>query len=201
MLAPHTDDELGCAGTLVRLVEAGARVHYAALSRCEESVPAGFPPDVLEKECRLATSRMGVLPEDVRIFDFRVRHFPAARQDILEAFVALRRDIRPDLVFAPSYADRHQDHGVVCEEAFRAFKHASIFGYEVPQNNVDFRPTVFVGLTEEHVARKIHVVSAYESQSFRKYGTADFTRALATVRGVQANTGLAEAFEVVRLIV
>ena len=45
VLCAHTDDEFGCAGTMVRLTEIGAQVRYLALSRCEESVPAGFARD------------------------------------------------------------------------------------------------------------------------------------------------------------
>ena len=156
---------------------------------------------MLEKECRVATERMGLRPSDVEIWDFKVRRFPAARQEILERFVKLNREYRPKLVLMPSTADRHQDHATISEEGFRAFKHATLFGYEVPQNNIDFRPTAFVGLSEEHLVKKIHVLSSYYSQTFRQYGTADFTRSLATVRGVQANTGLAEAYEAIRVIV
>ncbi len=201
VVCPHTDDELGCAGTVVRLVEGGARVRYVALSRCEESVPPGFAPDALEYECRVATERMGIRPDDVTICGFKVRHFPAARQEILETLVAIGRKERPDLVIVPSSADRHQDHATTHDEAFRAFKYASIWGYEVPHNNIDFRPTGFVALTEELLAKKLHVVSAYASQTFRGYGDAEVTRALAVVRGAQSSTGLAEAFEVIRLIV
>ncbi len=40
VLAPHTDDgELGCGGTIVRLIDEGQDVYYVAFSICEESVP------------------------------------------------------------------------------------------------------------------------------------------------------------------
>ena len=46
VLAPHTDDgELGCGGTVARLLEEGCEVHFAVFSTCAESVPAGFPAD------------------------------------------------------------------------------------------------------------------------------------------------------------
>ena len=48
VLAPHTDDgELGCGGTVARLLEEGCEVHFAVFSTCAESVPAGFPADEL----------------------------------------------------------------------------------------------------------------------------------------------------------
>jgi len=42
VLAPHTDDaELGCGGTIARLLTDGADVFVAAFSTAEESLPPG----------------------------------------------------------------------------------------------------------------------------------------------------------------
>ena len=49
ILAPHTDDgEFGCGGLIARLIEEGKDVFYASFSLAEESVPEGFPKDVLQ---------------------------------------------------------------------------------------------------------------------------------------------------------
>lgn len=201
VLAPHTDDEFGCAGTIARLVRSGAEVRYVALSRCEESVPSGFPEDVLETECRSACAALGLRPEQVEVWRFRVRHFPANRQEILERFVQLNREYRPQLVLLPSMDDMHQDHATVAAEGFRAFKHSTLLGYELPQNIISFENSAFIALSEEDFATKVKALSAYESQAFRPYATEEFLRGLALVRGVQAASRLAEAFEVIRLIV
>lgn len=201
VLAPHTDDEVGCAGSVARLVRSGIDVRYVAFSRCEESVPNGFPKDVLEVECRKAGAALGLRPEHVDVWGFRVRHFAAARQEILERLVALRNEIKPDLVFVPSTSDLHQDHATVSIESFRAFKHSTILGYELPQNTIDFETRAFIALSEEDLATKLRVMSCYESQTHRPYAAAEVIRGLALVRGAQANTSLAEAFEVIRLIV
>jgi len=200
VLAAHTDDEFGCAGTIARLVRSGVHVRYIAMSRCEESVPKGFPEDVLEGECRASCDALGLQPNDVDIWRLRVRHFPAHRQEILERLYAFNRDWRPDLVLAPSMSDMHQDHATVSTEAFRAFKHSTLLGYELPQNLISFEHSAFVALSEEDFAKKILAVKAYKSQAHRAYATEEFSRSLAIVRGAQANTGLAEAFEVIRLI-
>ena len=61
VLAPHTDDgEFGCAGTICRLVEAGAEVHYMAFSTASRSLPEGFPEDTLLHEVRAATAELGI---------------------------------------------------------------------------------------------------------------------------------------------
>ncbi|MEM6326714.1 MAG: PIG-L deacetylase family protein [Bacteroidota bacterium] len=201
VLCAHTDDEFGCAGTVARLVDAGAEVRYLALSTCEKSVPDGLPRDVLVHECREATARLGVAPEHVELGPFEVREFPRDRQAILEHLVALRREWTPDLVLLPSSTDHHQDHATVHQEGVRAFKHATLLGYELPQNEVAFHGAAFVALSERHLETKLHALAAYQSQAFRSYSTDTFVRSLATIRGVQAGTTYAEAFEPIRLVV
>jgi len=200
VLAAHTDDEFGCAGAIVRLVEAGVRVRYIAVSRCEESVPAGFERDVLEHECRRCTEKLGIRPEDVSVWRYPVRKFPAVRQEILEEFVKVAREYRPELVLLPSSDDTHQDHKTVYEEGFRAFKFATLLGYELPQNLISFSNSAFVALSDSHVERKIEALNEYRSQAFRTYAAGDFIRSLAQVRGVQASSRYAEAYEAVRLV-
>lgn len=201
VLCAHTDDEFGCAGTVRRLVEAGAEVRYVALSTCEASVPAGLPADVLAAECRACTAALGIAPEHVELGPFAVRYFPRDRQAILERLVALARSYRPDLVLLPSSLDTHQDHAVVAAEGFRAFKHATLLGYELPQNLVTFHNSAFVALSEAVLDAKVAALAHYASQAFRPYSSEAFIRSLATVRGVQAGAAYAEAFEVVRLMV
>jgi LmbE family N-acetylglucosaminyl deacetylase len=200
VLCAHADDEFGCAGTIVRLIESGAKIYYLALSRCEESVPPGLPPDILEQECRESTRRLGIAPDAVQVERFPVRNLPAHRQDILELFVRLRKEIQPDLVLLPCSSDTHQDHAVVFHEGFRGFKYASILGYELPQNLTSFENSAFVGLTECQLERKLEALASYQSQLFRLYSSEEFIRSLAAVRGVQCGMRYAEAFEVVRLI-
>lgn len=200
VLAPHTDDEIACAGTMARLRREGVDVRYVALSRCEESVPPGFAEDALESEARAACAVLGLAPEHVDVWRFKVRHFPAQRQEILERLYKLGKELAPDLVFLPSSSDNHQDHATTAAEGFRAFKHASLFGYESPQNNVTFEATGFVALSEDDFAAKSRAMAAYASQAHRPYVPAEFLRGLATVRGVQAGVKLAEAFQIVRLV-
>jgi N-acetylglucosamine malate deacetylase 1 len=201
VLGAHTDDEFGCTGLIARLIETGTEVHYACFSSCEESVPAGFDPDVLKREVVDAIGILGIPQERFYLYDFRVRHFPENRQAILEELVALRRRIEPDLVLLPSSSDIHQDHGVITTEGIRAFKHATILGYELPMNTISFRHACFVRLEPQHIEIKIRHAAAYVSQQHRPYMSASFLSGLAAVRGVQMNAPAAEAFEVVRMVV
>jgi LmbE family N-acetylglucosaminyl deacetylase len=199
VLGAHTDDEFGCSGTIARLLEEGAEVYCALLSTCEESVPEGFPKNVLSQEAQKAAEVIGLKPDHLLIYDYRVRHFPAVRQEILEEFVRLRKKLDPDLVMLPALSDIHQDHHVIASEGLRAFKFASILGYELPMNTIMFQHACFVTLNAAHVQRKIESLMCYKSQKFRTYANEDFLRSLARVRGVQAGVEYAEAFEVLRL--
>ena len=201
VLAPHTDDgELGCGGSIAKFCSEKKDVHYAAFSVCKRSLKAGLPEDTLEKECRAAIKQLGMDGGKLMLYDFEVREFQQKRQDILEELVSLNKYIQPDLVFIPSSTDIHQDHQVIHAEALRAFKHASLLGYEMPWNQNHFHSSLYIKLSLDHVDRKVKAAKAYQSQAGRNYMQEDFLRSLAKVRGVQCNTEYAEAFEVFRLI-
>lgn len=200
VLAPHTDDgELGAGGFISKLVENNCNVYYAAFSTAAESVPDGFPRDILKTEVKEATRILGILPDNLFIFDYQVRKLNYVRQEILEDLVKLKRKVNFDLILMPAIGDIHQDHSTIAMEGLRAFKTKSIFSYELIWNNLTFNTSGFVQLEERHVLRKIEALSAYKSQGFRDYLSADFIRSLSRARGVQFGVEYAEAFEIVRL--
>lgn len=201
VLAPHTDDgELGAGGTIAKLIEQGVKVTYAAFSTAEESVPAGLPKDILKKEVKAATEKLGIDPENLIIFNYQVRKLNYVRQEILEELIRIRKENAYDLVFIPSLNDIHQDHTTIANEGVRAFKNTTILGYELIWNNLTFNTQCFSHLSEAHIICKIEALKKYASQGFRDYLSEDFIRSLAKARGVQIGTMYAEAFEVVRLI-
>jgi LmbE family N-acetylglucosaminyl deacetylase len=202
ILAPHTDDgELGCGGTIARYVEEGHKIIYAAFSTCHQSLPKGFAPDTLRTEVTNATSILGVQPQDLIIFDYEVRRFKEVRQNILEDIVSLNKKYDIDTVFVPSSTDIHQDHQVIYEEGLRAFKNKTIFGYEMPWNNISFNATSFIKLKKEHIDKKVLALQEYVSQNGRAYTSETFIRSLATVRGTQIGCEYAEAFDIIRMII
>jgi len=201
ILAPHTDDgELGCGGSIAKFVEEGKEVYYAAFSVAEESVPEGFPKNVLEVELMKATKILGVPKENVLIYGYKVRTFSYHRQEILDDLLKLKHEIRPDLIFLPSLNDLHQDHKTLAEEGRRMFKRNTILGYEEPWNNISFDTISFVPLEERHIQKKIDALLCYETQRYRKYLNEEFIRGLAKARGTQIEKEYAEAFEVIRWI-
>ena len=71
VLAPHTDDgEFGCGGSIAKFIEQGADVSYAAFSLCEESVPEGWQPEVLENELKRAANVLGIKRSSLLIYRY-----------------------------------------------------------------------------------------------------------------------------------
>lgn len=201
VLAPHTDDgELGAGGTIAKLIEGGSEVFYAAFSTAEQSVPDGFPKDILKSEVKKATFKLGIPSSNLLIYNYEVRKLSYARQEILEELVRLRKQIGPDLILMPSLHDIHQDHTTVAQEGLRAFKQRTILGYELIWNNLTFSTSCFVQLDQRHVQQKCDALQEYVSQRHRDYTSEMFINSLARSRGVQIGCEYAEAFEVIRLI-
>jgi len=98
VISPHTDDaEIACGGTLARLSDQGAVINSIVFSGCEESVPKGFPLDVLRDECVKAHSIIGISEANCQVLNFPVRNFPEHRQAILDVMVKLNRQYQPEL--------------------------------------------------------------------------------------------------------
>lgn len=202
VLAPHTDDgELGCGGTIAKLIEEGSEVYYAAFSVCEISVPEGYPSNILELELKEATKALGIKENNLFLFKYDVRTFPKVRQEILDHLINLRTEINPDLVLAPCLNDIHQDHKTIADESVRAFKNTTLLGYEMLWNNLSFNTQAFFILDERHVEKKVKAFSCYQSQKFRNYANEDFIKGLAATRGTQIGEKYAEVFEVIRIVI
>ncbi len=200
VLAAHMDDEIWCAGTLLRAREAGATIRVVGCSPCYESLPPG-DSGVLRREFMASCRALGADPV---VMEWPVRRLHEHRQNILEAFIQIRDEYRPQIVFCPSSTDTHQDHATVHGEALRAFRNVELLlGWECSHNQRETLLDAFVSITDEVLVAKIDLWHGYKSQAQREFPNEEFLRSLAVVRGKQCRspTGLAEAFEVLRLSV
>jgi len=202
ILAPHTDDgEFGCGASIAKFIHESKEVYYAAFSLAEESVPPQFPKNILETEVKAATKILGIKPDNLLLYKYKVRHFAYYRQEILEDLVNLNKDLSPDLVFMPALHDLHQDHSTIATEGLRAFKKTSILAYEMPWNNLNFATQSFISISEENLKKKLAALNCYNSQKGKDYVSEEFIRSLAITRGVQIGKKYAEVFEVIRWII
>ncbi len=201
-ISAHADDAIIAAGgTLKLFLDNKYTVKYLAFSIAEDSVPEGFPKDIVEKECRKSLSHFG-LEEGVTIFHYKVRTLYENRQDILDTLIKFRNEFKPDIVFTPSTQDIHQDHTVVCNETIRAFmKSCSIFGYDFPWNILyEGKINLFYELNDYYLQQKIKGCSYFKSQISKSNNclTPEYLTSLAIERGNRINKKYAESFEVIR---
>jgi LmbE family N-acetylglucosaminyl deacetylase len=141
------------------------------------------------------------VPEDCIVLGpFTTRIFPDSRQDILEYFLKLRRDFKPDLIFVHSRQDMHQDHNTMTEEALRAFRGITVLGFDVVRSSYDFFPHFLVEVTEEDVNKKIEALSCYETYRDRYYFNRELTRAIMVRHGALAECPFAEGFDILRIV-
>ncbi len=201
VLAPHTDDgEFGCGGTIARLVEAGAEVHYMAFSTASRSLPAGFPADTLVREVRAATAALGIPPERLTVHDFEVRTFPTVRQEILELLVAANVELAPDLVLMPSLGDIHQDHETSPARACGRSSARRCWATRSPGTASASTSRRTSPWSPGTWTRRCTALSCYASQQHRNYANEEYIRNLARTHGIESGRELAEVFEVYRWV-
>ena len=200
VLGPHTDDgEMGCGGFISRLREEEKKVWYATFSFAKKSIPCNFDESSTKEEVFKAAKILRLEEDYIITFNFDTRNFLSFRQEILEEMINLKNRIMPDVVVLPSTSDTHQDHKVISDEGFRAFKKHTLLGFEVLQNNLTFSTNAFVNLEYRHLTRKIKAVECYTSQEWR--GAINTIEPLAQIRGRQIGVKYAECFEVIRWII
>jgi len=195
-LAPHTDDiELGCGGFLSKLKKENSNIEIDAISfSSAQPLSIGDPVEEFK-------SAMSILDIDGEFLDFTPRVFHQQRQDILDYLWNRNQDNKYDLVLCPSSYDNHQDHQVIQQECFRAFKKTSIFGYEMPWNNRTFSTDIFVKLNRQSIDTKYKMVDCYKTQGERVFMSKDYIYDIARTRGLQVGTKYAEAYEVIRAVI
>jgi LmbE family N-acetylglucosaminyl deacetylase len=197
-LSAHADDaEFGAGGVIQKLVAKGVEVTSLVFSICEKAVDTSkYDSRIREKESKEAARILGI--QKHMILEYPVRKFPEYRQEILQEIYDMGQSCKYDIVFTHWLNDIHQDHRVIAEESFRAFKGggSTLFSYEVPLDCQGFSPNVFVPLTEEEVDKKIRAVWSYQSEVERRwYLERDGLKAAMRYRGPFAHTKFAEAFE------
>jgi LmbE family N-acetylglucosaminyl deacetylase len=144
-------------------------------------------------------TRKGTVEYD--LYEMEMRELGYNRQKILDILYEESSSTNYDLVTCPSSFDTHQDHKVIREECFRAFKKTTIFGYEMPWNNRKFESDVFVEVSESDLKNKLKHFDCYKSQVNRSFFSEEYIRSMATYRGFQCGVQYAEAFELIRMVI
>jgi bacillithiol biosynthesis deacetylase BshB1 len=168
---PHPDDiELGCGGTLIKLVDLGYSTVLVDMTRGEMSTRGTV--ETRAAEAAAAAQVLGAIArENLGLPDGRLRSDDDSRRRVVEVI----RKYRPQLVFIPYHQDRHPDHYHGSELAYEGVFMAGLARYKTGQpahrpSQVlyymrweEFEPTFVVDIGDQY-ERKMQAVWAYSSQ-------------------------------------
>jgi LmbE family N-acetylglucosaminyl deacetylase len=192
-IGAHSDDlEIGCGGTILKLIEQGSlsEVCWVVLTGgTKRAAEAGQSADGLLGD----VSRKRVI-----LKEFRDGYFPYDGAGIKGFFEELKGEFSPDLILTHQRFDLHQDHRVTCELTWNTFRDHLILEYEIPKYDGDMAaPNLFVPLEDSLCRRKIdHLMTHFGSQLSKRWFKEDLFSGLLRLRGMECNspTSYAEAF-------
>jgi LmbE family N-acetylglucosaminyl deacetylase len=199
-LGAHSDDlEIGCGGTLCRIIE-GSRdvvVRWHVFSAAAER----------RREAERSATRFleGARDATVHMNDFRESYFPEQWAAIKDVFETIKAEFEPDVVLTHWRDDRHQDHRVLSDLAWNTFRSHAILEYEIPKYDGDLgNPNIYVALDEALCRRKVDaIMDCFQTQRGRHWFTEDVFWGLLRLRGMECGprARYAEAFFGRKLVV
>lgn len=198
-IGAHADDiEIGCGGTVLRLVSEGRlrSIHWVVLGAHDERVD--------EARAGMAAFTSGAPDVSHEINSFRDGYFPADYGAIKERFEAIKASQSPDLVLVHRRDDLHQDHRIAAEMAWTTFRDHLILEYEIPKWDADLAPpNAYVELDADTIERKASLLaSTFSSQADRHWFSRETFVGLARVRGIECRApgGYAEGFHARKVV-
>jgi LmbE family N-acetylglucosaminyl deacetylase len=190
-LGAHSDDiEIGAGGTLLTWVQSGAvlDIHWCVASAAgERGHEARASAEAFLAGAANMTVETGV---------FRDSYLPYEGAALKAWVEAQKPRMKPDIVLTHYAHDAHQDHRMMAELAWNAFRDSLILEYEIPKWDGDLgQPNAYVAIGEAALARKIALLEKhFGSQRSKDWFDAETFRGLARLRGVECRSRYAEAF-------
>src|SRR5882724_7158950 len=198
-LGAHCDDiEIGCGGTLLRLISEGWKLDVRWVVLCSNETRG--------EEARASAKAFltGATRHEIFIERFRDGFLPYSGPPVKEYFEELKKAPTPDVIFTHHRADFHQDHRLICELTWNTFRDHLILEYEIPKFDGDLgQPNFFVPLEQEIYQKKVrYIMDAFETQHAKRWFEQETFLALMRLRGMEcvARSGYAEAFHCRKLV-
>jgi LmbE family N-acetylglucosaminyl deacetylase len=192
-IGAHCDDiEIGCGGTILRLIQDYPQLHIHWV------VFSSNPQRAAEAQNSANTFLKNAGTRTVLVKNYRNGYFPAERTDIKDYFEELKTSIQPDVILTHFRNDLHQDHRTLSELTWNTFRNHLILEYEIPKYDGDLgTPNLYMPLSEDHWRRKISILmECFPSQRDKHWFEPETFAALMRLRGIESNasSGYAEAF-------
>jgi LmbE family N-acetylglucosaminyl deacetylase len=199
-IGAHPDDiELGCVGTLIKHHENGDEIILLVLTKGE----ASGDPETRERECREASK---IIDAEKLIFGGLQDTKVTDGFETISVIEDVIKTYNPSIIYTHSYQDTHQDHRNASHATLSAARRIKkILMYESPTTYQQFVPHIFVNIDQQFEKKK-QIIRIYNSQSDKKWWSVGkraslALEGLASYRGFQAGLEVAEAFELVRLVI
>src|SRR6185436_15474771 len=153
-LGAHSDDiEIGCGGTILRLIEANPKIDFTWV------VFGGNEQRQTEARNCAEDFLAGVSTKKIVTKSFRDAFFPYQGEAIKEFVEEIKRSCSPDLIFTHFRDDLHQDHRTLNQLTWNAFRSHTICEYEIPKYDSDLgHPNLFSPIPEPIVKRKVELL-------------------------------------------
>ena len=198
-LGAHCDDlEIGCGGTVLRLID---NPNPPTFTWVVFSSDATREREAFQSAEAFLRGARGARIETKKFAD---GFLPYQGWLVKEAFEDLKGTVTPDLVLTHYRHDLHQDHRLISELTWNTFRDHLILEYEIPKYDGDLgTPNVFVPLDESICRRKIEtLLTSFPSQVGKRWFSEDLFRSILRLRGMECNaqSNHAEAFHCRKLV-
>ncbi len=191
-LGAHPDDvENGCGGALLRHLDMGDRVVILTLTQGEDDGSESRRTGEAELAARLMGAR-------VVLADLPAMSVSDGDESI-EVIERVVDAFEPEVVYTHSPHDSHPDHRNAYRATIMAAREApTLYCYQSTSTTTDFKPTLFVEVSE-YLVRKKEILSLFQTpDTNRPYLKPSFIEANAVYWGRFAGYGRVEPMEVVR---
>jgi len=214
VVAAHSDDEvLGCAGTIVRHINAGDKVHLLFMtdgvgSRLGVNISVNSRILAAENSAKI----LGVTSvENLDFPDNRMDE--VALLDIVQSLEGVIYKIKPDVVYTHHIGDLNIDHQITHKALITACRPQSgfcvkeIYTFEIPSSTEwntpgvePFSPNVYIDITD-YIDIKKQALEVYSKEMRQPphSRSIDNTIRLNALRGNSVGVDYAEAFMLIRM--
>jgi LmbE family N-acetylglucosaminyl deacetylase len=198
-LGAHSDDiEIGCGGTILKLVEEYPKAQFNWVVFSAESNRA----EEARKSAQLFLGNIECKVIDIQAF--KDSYFPYDGADIKNYFAKIKSHFNPDLIFTHYTQDKHQDHRLIGKLTWQAFRCNLILEYEIAKYDADLAiPNFYIHLDERKVEQKItNICKTFKSQSDKEWFGEETFKALMRIRGLESNSPskYSEAFHCQKIV-
>ncbi len=189
-LGAHSDDiEIGAGATVLRILRENPNVEVTWVVFSGSAQRHEEARNSAELFLKHAAAKSLILHA------FKDAWFPTHYSEIKQAFESLKV-LDPDLILTHTKEDKHQDHRVINELTWNAFRSHQIWEYEIPKWDGDLAtPNLYVPVESSDVDSKIAaLMSAFGTQRAKHWFDEETFRGLMRIRGLESNTRYAEGF-------